>query len=368
MKSADISLRFGPGINLTHAENVVAELGNESIPQKMVQLDFGKCRHIDVGAGWRVGNSLRRYAQALLLDVILPDVSSEKDFSGRWFLAFTRSGLGISIAKHAPLIRSSQQEVTELVRSYYQSRLQEVWTNLVIVQSLEQGLAIDVNNFNSFLIQFHRWLPVVNVPEGTFEEKDIHSLAQLCFEAIQNVYDHANRTPLPSKTEILSYFSLRYHKMINRPITPSGDFTSYIERLRNLDQGRYSGRFLEIVTNDDGVGISARQSQTLDVYWSEPHEEGEALKDALASGSSIKLKTKDTIIRGDPGYGFTHIQDSLRQLHAYAALRTGRRLAVFDGTLPSANGFELTPDILGYMPGTALHIVLPIPSRQLGLF
>ena len=88
--------------------------------------------------------------------------------------------------------------------------------------------------------------------------------------------------------------------------------------------------------------------------------EENAVRDALTARSSVKLRAHDARVRGTPGQGYTYIDSSLRALRALAVLRTGRLLAVLDGTDDACEGFKLVPGELGYMPGTTLDVLIPI--------
>jgi hypothetical protein len=84
----------------------------------------------------------------------------------------------------------------------------------------------------------------------------------------------------------------------------------------------------------------------------------------MEASGSVKIRAQDTTIRGDPGYGTVYMMSALRTLSAYATLRTGRLLAVFDGT-SDQDAFRFAPDAFAYMPGTMLEIVFPRTTRQL---
>ena len=93
-----------------------------------------------------------------------------------------------------------------------------------------------------------------------------------------------------------------------------------------------------------------------------------ALEKAFSAGGSIKLTAKDSVIRGDPGYGYSNIVQSLRSLCAYSSVRTGRLLATFDGTTPptavSANTLFVQKGAVGQgyapIPGTIIQTLIPI--------
>src|SRR5262249_4732282 len=123
---------------------------------------------------------------------------------------------------------------------------------------------------------------------------------------------------------------------------------------------RRRGAFVHVCVNDDGVGIAARQAQDLQIYQGDIEEEEKAVRDALKSRSSVKLRARDCLVRGVPGEGFTYIDHSLQPLRAFAVLRSGRLLAAFDGTEESSQGFKLVHGALGYMPGTAIDVLIPI--------
>ena len=126
--------------------------------------------------------------------------------------------------------------------------------------------------------------------------------------------------------------------------------------------------------NDDGVGIAARQAQDVDSSAGEIEEELAAFGKALESGSSIKLTTNDAPVRGNPGYGYTHITGALRSLKAFASLRTGRIAASFDGLAasdaaePREAAFDVSSVAQWSGPGTALEVFVPVVHSQPSLF
>jgi hypothetical protein len=138
----------------------------------------------------------------------------------------------------------------------------------------------------------------------------------------------------------------------------------YLEAMQ-LPSERERLGWVEIVVIDDGCGLASRQSQDDEICLGDPMAEDEALGEALTSGVSVKPVTRDAPANGDPGYGFTYIADGLRRYRAYAELRTGRRLLTLDASGPRCDGFVIRERVLGWMPGTALHIVFPLNAQQL---
>lgn len=348
---------------MNDAEELISKLGRTTHPEKQVTLDLSECHYIDVGAGSLIGNAIRPYGQASKLMVIVPSITNEKDFSGKWFLTFTRSGLGVAIAEYASTIISNEVDVTALVKNYYSLKANTSTNNLVFIRDIHLGSNVNVDNINDFLPVFYEWLGNVNVNSDTVNDINHDSIVQLCFEGLQNIFDHANKKPLPTGTPILSYFSLRYYKGIGDGEWPA-TFKNYLERLREMDIINNSS-FIEIVVNDDGVGMAARQSLRHGIYWGSLEREKEALDNSLASGS-VKTRTNDTTVRGDPGRGYNNIASSLRKLNAFASLRTGRILVTFNGCVKITMGTGWIETkakhglLHGYVPGTSLRIILPI--------
>ncbi|MGH8614034.1 MAG: hypothetical protein ACREYF_18905 [Gammaproteobacteria bacterium] len=359
-------IKLSEVINVGRAEEIVAWLGQAPDPDRRVLLDLSQCRLIEVGAGVLLGNALRRHAQLQLLEVVVPPPG---DFSKSWFTAFSRSGLGLALASHARNIRTPMGvDVTESVVHYYESRFQQESQNVIVVRDLHRGYAINVNSIDHFTPRFHRWLPRVNVAPGTLDEGELATLVGLCFEAIQNVYDHADRAPLAQGCTIFSCFAMRYYRKISAPAKSGLPLRVYLERLKSSISSEEQGpAFLELVVNDDGVGIAARQNQYAGVYWADFEAERFAVAEALKPGTSIKLQAADSPIRGDPGFGSVVVLKAIETLKAFAELRTGRVRAFMDGADPSAEGFELDQGAHGYLPGTFFHIVVPLRQAQLKL-
>lgn len=354
---------MGQGINMSHAEHFVDSLGQMTSPLDRIDVDLSKCRHVDIGVGWRIGNAISRFTDVHVR------VPTPRDFTGTWFLSFTRTGLGLALANAASTISTDDGDVTDQVKSYYASQPKViVGQNYVALRDLHRGLSFDVNDESRFRQRLeNEWLPRVNVDADAVSEQSRSQLAQLLLEAVQNVFDHAGQIPFPrgSLPQLSSYFALAYRREIKNPKDLSGDFNRYLRNVNRAWGGITSRQFVEFIVCDTGVGIAARQSQLGDIYWSDANQELLAFRDALTVARSIKLKTKDSPIRGDPGFGFQLMATALREVRGYASLRTGRFLATFDGTDPTLDGFGVSELGLGYLPGTVLHVVAPLPSLQL---
>src|SRR5215213_2009892 len=56
-----IHLDFGHGLNLKRAEDAISKLGCDREGYSTVYIDLSNCKHVDLGAGWRLGCTLRRF-------------------------------------------------------------------------------------------------------------------------------------------------------------------------------------------------------------------------------------------------------------------------------------------------------------------
>jgi hypothetical protein len=339
-------------ITPARAEAVIAQLAAAE-EGAAVSLRFSGYPYMMPGTGWRIGNALRRFSGGSL------EASVPPFGQGDWFRAFTRSGLGYALAAYAGRISTDSADITPQVRSFYGSTEVRADQNAVFFSQLHRGLSVDPEREYLFRDAFIGSLRKVNVRPTNFDWERLQDVIKLTFEAIQNVYDHAQGKPLPEDTQIVSYFLLGYYKSISGHADPTGHLAGYVERLAEVTRRR-RGDYVHVCVNDDGVGIAARQAQDLQVYQGDIEEEEKAVRDALKSRSSVKLRARDCLVRGVPGEGFTYIDHSLRALRAFAVLRTGRLLAAFDGTEESSQGFKLVQGTLGYMPGTAIDVLIPI--------
>lgn len=366
-----LNLSSGHGLNLERAEALVANLGNDPALRGSVDIDLAHCRHIDVGAGWRLGNALRRPGKNCRLRVAVPDPG---DFHGYWFQNFTRSGLGFAISRYANVIIAEDQDVTARIKQYYASGSSRtkvadgleghLWDaqNFCMVTSLDRGIfsSEEVGDFSSVVLQLLRR---VSFEPEAYAKEDISCLLDLLFQSVQNVYDHASKKPLAPKVNIFSYLSMRYYRQIDHAKSETQEFTGYLDGLRSMPLSYDFVGFIEFVVNDDGVGMAARHSQSQDIYWGSIDQEAEAIGSALAAGNSVKPLSRDARIRGDSGFGMSRIEAALIRLRAFASLRTGRLEICLDPF--RSKSFSLKTIPLGYMPGTTLQVILPCRKNVL---
>lgn len=361
-----LTITFKDHVNPNHVEEALSKLGAEPSPSHIVRVDLSKCVFIDSFAGWRLGNGFRRHAERGLLEVVVPDRAEVP--SEQWFKSFTRTGLGYAIAHHCNHIRTALgKDVTADMKEYY-DRVEGVPAPThLLVAGIRDRRPFNVDDFPQFYNKFLGMISKLRAQSSSTKES-LHALSTFVYEGIQNIYDHSQSSPLPRGTKVFDYLCVNYHANIRNPPDVEGRLAAYLKRLPEAIPHKRLGGYMEVVVNDDGVGIAARQSQRPGIYWdSNSDEEKKALLVALARGGSIKFVTKDCPIRYDPGLGTHKIIDALRKLSAFAFIRTGRFLVYFDGSSRSQDAFVATDERLGYMPGTTLEVIVPIVESQLRL-
>ncbi len=358
--ASEFKINIPARLNVESAEKVLESVSSGRFKDEIAHIDFRECTHIDIGAGYRVGNVLRAISEHARLRVSIAAEDFIQSPSRRWFLNFTRSGLGPAIAEYAQEVSLAGRNIREELIAYYRRTLHVPTQNTVYFTGLHLG-RLDVEDESRFVRNLLAQFRFLNVSAKSFDEQSLSSLGAMCFEAAQNVVDHAARKPMPPGSKIFSYLSLRYYKGSDRP--EEGVFARYLRHVNEKFGSEDDVRYIEIVVNDDGVGIPARESQALDIYRGAKLTEEAALSNALKH-SKLKLRAKDSQVRGGvTGQGYKRIQDGLKQLGAFASLRTGRSLVSFNGLSPIQTEFVMMPGSFGQsfalMPGTALQIVVP---------
>lgn len=372
MPSGGAEIKFGKAINPQHAEDAIVRLGGPSDSLQMTRIDFSECEHIDASVGWRLGNAFRRHASASLLEIVVPswDETDSRGTGQLWFRYFTRTGLGQAIANRCHQVFRDGDNIAGRLRAYYSESGSKPRQNHFFSPGIRQHRPFNVDDFDDFLNHFRSSVQYVPLGGRTFTAEFLSQLGNLVFEAVQNVWDHSAGKPLSPSIEVFDYLCVNFFKTLSAAPDPSGKYAGFIKHVNSdFSASEKLLGFVEIIVNDDGVGIAARQSLDPTIYWdSDTSREQCALLEALERGRSVKFKSQDCPIRHDPGFGISKIAKSLRDLRAFAVLRTGRRIAVHDPYDTSSDSFVLTNDILGYLPGTALDVIVPMPDPQRRLF
>jgi hypothetical protein len=350
---------FNEVITLDDAETALRRLGVAPEYLSPIRIDLTAAKHIEIGAGVRIGNALRRY-RTTGLEVLLPTSYAHNE---DWRL-LDRSGLGLAIALHASDVYALKLNVTQSFKKRF-SASHVAEQNLMVIQNIHRTGEVNFDDHDAFSSAFYSHLPTLNVPPAALNMEALRSIIEFAREAILNVRDHSYKKPLPSDTAILSYFSLRYYKGFANLTGAVEPLKYYMRRIKHEPDAEKIIGYLEVIVNDDGVGIAARQSLRGEIYWAPAAQEEEALLQALKAGGSIKPVALDTIARGDPGFGFNVMAESLRKLRGFAAIRSGRYLLACDGMRkdPLSLSFKLArgrfSSQLGYMPGTFIQALIP---------
>src|SRR6266853_5507719 len=119
-----INIAVPSRLDVSSAEKLLNTLSRPDLFKKEPILDFRRCDHVELGAGYRIGNALRKLSEATNLTVLVVAQDFSQSPSSEWFLNFTRSGLGPAIAAHAATVLAGERDVTEELRSYYQRALE----------------------------------------------------------------------------------------------------------------------------------------------------------------------------------------------------------------------------------------------------
>ncbi|HSZ03908.1 MAG TPA: hypothetical protein VK778_01760 [Solirubrobacteraceae bacterium] len=354
--------QFRYSVSLDEIEARLLSWSADSDGEAETVLDLSECRHVDPGAGMRLTNAMRRWSAGRLVVWVPPDV----DLQGSdWFRLFTRSGLGWAMAAHACAVYSGSRDIAEDIRAYYEATSSSHAVNCVMFRDIEDGALVPTQDrFVSTMLQAIRHH--LQHAYASIEAGDRRLLARLAHEAVTNVVDHAFAAPWHDAGTLLSYLSVRWYRTISAKNDELGGLRSYISAHREgLAPTDTIAGWMEIVVADDGVGIAARHAliDETTMYSGSISAEDEALREALRSSSTVKLRALDAQLRGEPGYGTSIMLECLKGIKAYAALRTGRRLVEFDPWRHER--FELHESDLGWLPGTAMQVLLPVLDPQL---
>lgn len=361
------SIAFNEGIGIDDAEDAISILSGSPDSLALVVLDLTATRSIEIGAGPRLGNLLRRFSGEKL-KVRLPSMAqqSPKDYVSEHWKLLVRSGLGMGIATHAGTIMFGDLPEREGFRELFLEEQDRRMQNILLIPNIHSTSRFDFEDRTTFSNILRSYLPTLNATERHFNSDGLAALVEFCRESILNVRDHSYKRPWGEGQRSVSYFSIRYHKRIPFVKTELWALKQYFKRVNDSYPGASSTSYLEIVINDDGNGIAARQGLDSEIYWHYGNREEEFFAKALSPGGSVKPLARDSLVRGHPGYGFSAMASSLRALKGIGLVRSGKLLAVYDGTCgnPQSTIFGLAPSNyrthLRYMPGTFIQTIIPI--------
>lgn len=329
------------------AEDFLDVLQTETLRDGNFQLDFSDVSGFSLGACARIVNALVHYK--------------------KWIAAITvpRTWEGIVGAS----VRASNPD--RLLLEYSIGTLSRRELTLlpihedgcVWVPNLHLGTVL-VDSVRDFMPDFLRWIPLVSGKES-IDSESLLEIGNLCFESIQNVLDHASKQPNSAPDLVISSIAIRRIE----PQSLSA-VTGPVDGYRRLVCERLGSdlAFLSIQINDNGPGLPGRDALSYDIYKEPLGNEDVALSRAL-SGSSVKPRARDAQIRGGAsGIGYPKIISALRNLNAFASLRTGRSLVTFSTFGAITDKFRISHlsgpgKSLALMPGAILEILVPIKAK-----
>ena len=191
-----IWLKFGTGINPEHAEGVIWTLGEEDTPTRPVRIQFDGYPYVNAGAGCASVAAPRRYSGGVL-EATVPPIGV-----GDWFRTFSRGWVlrGDSCRKAI----CDGKDVSVMLRDYYLGPPIRREQNAVCFGDLHLGAGVNPEGEDLFRDAFISSLRKVNVWPANFNRDRLKDVIKFAFEAIQNVYDHARRKPLPEGTKVVS--------------------------------------------------------------------------------------------------------------------------------------------------------------------
>jgi len=345
--------------------------GKKTYPRLQI-FRFRNISKIDPGVDWRLVNFIS-FLRKKGVDVhVYFDGEQGASVEDPAFNLVAKSALGYYISKYCSEIYFNNNDVRDdmekLVDGWKQSSKIFYRDNLHIRSDLPLDSVVEFDEY------FKNY--ILNRVEGYFgtNNKDhdpINHLSGYCYEAIQNVYDHANDKrggdSANSISEVESFIFIE--KMQHLSIaerTGVGELGRFIEDHQWTDAHRSNNGYLRIVIIDNGVGISARHSMNSNIYNIPVAKEVAEFNKAITAGESVKIFTL-TDIRGDPGYGMSQIINSVKKLYGYALIRTGRITAVINAARKfnvDNVGLDVSTTISAF-PGTCIEFILPIPDREI---
>lgn len=360
----NITIELAGAITPSDAETILEIISRDRNCERRVILNFSKVTYISSFAASRIGNALTSHVRMRHITV---EVSKEMILGGSdWFRTFTLTGLGDSLVHSNATFRTSNENVSDQVRDYYVKRKERIGNTEFSITDITAPGSIEVDDYDLFAESFTGRLRQLDVMNREIYEDRRSAMNAFAFEALQNIYDHAGRHPLPLGANIFSAFRITYHQALYDQKDDIEHLENYLKRIDTTckQANRATPSFLKVTIIDGGVGIAARQCGTFDIYAEGQFKhEHAAFKDVFTNRLSSKLRWGDSVIRGKPGYGFVNMLHGLQRAQAFAILRTGRCAAVFAWEGQVRPGFVILPDIFSFMPGTAYEIIVPLIAQ-----
>lgn len=351
-----------------YAENIAASIISKATSGGHVRIDFSRTRSFQPAAVPRLGNALRYVSsKGTKITVVVP---TSRGSDQPQLSVLIGSGIGRQIATHASVIRTKNHQIKRAFKKALSSPVIE--THGLRVDDLRRWNAAASRSIGDVTAELARYVNDHLQDLGRVRDV-LGGVSRLVAESVWNVVDHSARRPLDSNQRVSSWLCLstvadRDLSLIAAGFVNEDPATRYFAAMRNWEP--LPLHFLQILINDDGVGMAARQSLSAEIYEKSSAVERVAFGEALEAGGSVKLRSRDCYVDKEPGFGSTLVANAIVHLYGYASIRSGRLLAYLDGSLAEeriSDGFVLEPTDRSYLPGTTIHVVVPIgiPVREM---
>lgn len=106
----------------------------------------------------------------------------------------------------------------------------------------------------------------------------------------------------------------------DRDLFSSVVYIAWEAAINAYDHGARSGT-LHLIKTEDSLVISCWNLRSITDRYGKPGKEG--FLEALQPGWSSKFRTRDCIVRGCPGYGFTNLFSAVEKLKAVLSIESG---------------------------------------------
>ena len=353
----------------TLTDHVVVQLAGEVTPTRAEEVDCPSCwdqegsfpvtidlsryPSIATGAGWRIGNALRRFS-GVALEVTAPPLGA-----GDWFRDLNRSGLAYSLAVHAGKIQAGGADLSTQFRNLYNGIGRKTDEAFAFFGEVHRGMSVNPEREDLFRDDFVGALRSMRVQPADFGRQGLRP-DQVRLKATQKYFDHASRKPFRQGVKVASSLLLERAGTCGDHPDPTGRLKGYVRRTSGLFGWRMTELIRVRVADNEGRHRRPAIAERHRVRGTAFDKEVPTVAEALNGHTSIKGKARS----GLPHSRFCGPRIYLHEcgiwmLRAFATLRTGRLIAVLDGSNHS-KGFQFVGDELGYMPGTTLEVLVPV--------
>jgi hypothetical protein len=327
-------------------------------------VDLARFRECGFGASTLFGASLQRRAGDACIVKIGP-ARNESEYwidlmsSGMLHLAAPFARIRSSVGSQEPYILSSDP----LNRDFVVRGVAKVIPNL---QSRRAYLAYDAYETET---ETEEWLKQLALDTTTNTEKIRGELANLIWEAIWNVIEHAASPPHTEPQNVRGIASLRrfeIEKLLGRLGPEPDQITEYWRTFLQDSQEAACQEILQVVVSDNGNGIARRHGGWSNTTGFTVADEREKVRHALIRGQTSKTTADLQGATRVPGFGLNNLSKALENVNGACSIRTGRIgcLARSD----TEGQFQVLDGEFSDAVGTTLCLAIPLHRPIGGVF